>query len=55
MSENLLVKTQALNNLMTANIPPEVANAVIGLFSDPVAVTRLQQQYIEEKQQLQEF
>lgn len=54
MSENLLVKTQALNNLMTANIPPEVANAVIGLFSDPVAVTRLQQQYIEEKQQLQE-
>ena len=49
LSDNLLVKTQALNNLMTANIPPQVANAVIGLFSDPVAVTELQKKYMEEK------
>ena len=53
LSDNLLVKTQALDNLMNANIPPEVANAVIGLFSDPNAVTRLQKKYIEEKQALE--
>ena len=34
---------------MTANIPPQIANAVIGLFSDPVSVTRLQEKYLEEK------
>lgn len=49
LSDNLLVKTQALNNLMTANIPPQIANAVIGLFSDPVSVTKLQEKYLEEK------
>lgn len=49
LSDNLLVKTQALNNLMTANIPPQIANAVIGLFSDPVSVTELQKKYLEEK------
>ena len=54
LSDNLLVKTQALNNLMTANIPPQVANAVIGLFSDPVAVTQLQEQYMQEKAKLEE-
>lgn len=53
LSDNLLVKTQALNNLMTANIPPQIANAVIGLFSDPVAVTEMQKQYMEEKQSIQ--
>lgn len=53
MSENLLVKTQALMNLRDAQIPPQVANAVIGLFSDPVSVTALQEKYIEEKQQIQ--
>ena len=53
LSDNLLVKTQALDNLMNANIPPEIANAVIGLFSDPNAVTRLQKKYIEEKQRLE--
>lgn len=52
LSENLLVKTQALNNLMTANIPPEIANAVINLFSDPVAVTKLQEEYLKQKQEL---
>lgn len=50
LSDNLLTKTQALNNLMTANIPPQVANAVVNLFSDPVSVTKLQEEYIKEKQ-----
>ena len=53
LSDNLLVKTQALMNLQSANIPPQVANAVIGLFSDPVAVTKLQEAYIQQKQKLQ--
>ncbi|MBO5143019.1 MAG: phage portal protein [Clostridia bacterium] len=52
LSDNLLVKTQALINLMTANIPPEIANAVINLFSDPVAVTKLQEEYIKKKQEI---
>ena len=52
LSDNLLVKTQALINLMTANIPPEIANAVINLFSDPVAVTKLQEEYIKQQQAL---
>lgn len=54
LSDNLLVKTQALMNLATANIPPQIANAVIGLFSDPVAVTKLQEAYMEEKRKIQE-
>ena len=54
LSENLLVKTQALINLATANIPPEIANAVIGLFSDPVAVTNMQKEYLAEKQRIAE-
>jgi SPP1 family phage portal protein len=54
LSDNLLVKTQALMNLQTANIPPEIANAVIGLFSDPVAVTQLQEVYLEQKRKIQE-
>lgn len=52
LSENLLVKTQALNNLQTANIPPSVANAVVGLFSDPVSVTKLQEAYIKQRELL---
>lgn len=53
LSDNLLTKTQALINLQTANIPPQIANSVIGLFSDPVAVTTLQEAYIQQKQLLQ--
>lgn len=53
LSDNLLTKTQALINLQTANIPPQIANSVIGLFSDPVAVTTLQEAYMEQKQLLQ--
>lgn len=54
LSENLLTKTQALMNLATANIPPEIRNQVINLFSDPVAVTKLQEQYEEEKRKIQQ-
>lgn len=54
LSDNLLVKTQALINMQTANIPPQVANAVVGLFSDPVSVTKLQELYIQQKQLLQQ-
>lgn len=54
LSENLLTKTQALMNLATANIPPEIRNQVINLFSDPVAVTKLQEKYEEERRKLQE-
>ena len=54
LSENLLTKTQALINLATAQIPPEIRNAVVGLFSDPVSVTKLQEAYIEEQREIQE-
>ena len=53
LSDNLLVKTQALLNLATANIPPEIRNSVIGLFSDPVAVTRMQEKLLNEKEEIQ--
>lgn len=53
LSENLLVKTQALQNLMNANIPPEIRNQVINLFSDPANVTKLQLAYEKEKQDLE--
>lgn len=43
MSDNLLVKTQALMNLQSAKIPRKFANAIIGLFSDPNAVTQEQE------------
>ena len=54
MNDNLLVKTQALNNLMTAMIPPEIANSVIGLFSDPVSVSEAQRKYMKEREQVQQ-
>lgn len=53
LSDNLLTKTQALINLATAKIPPQIANAVIGLFSDPVAVTKMQKAYEEEQRNIQ--
>jgi len=53
MSENLLVKTQALNNLKSAFIPNEIANSVINLFSDPTAVTKMQNKLIKEKEKTQ--
>jgi len=54
LSDNLLVKTQALMNLKDCNIPPQIANAVIGLFSDPVSVTKLQEAYEAQKLLLQQ-
>ena len=39
MSDNLLVKTQALMNLYSAKIPRKFANAIVGLFNDPNAIT----------------
>lgn len=39
MSENLLVKTQALQNLYDCKIPRAFANSIINLFPDPNAVT----------------
>ena len=54
LSENLLTKTQALMNLATANIPPEIRNQVINLFSDPANVTKIQKAYEEEKRKIQE-
>ena len=53
LTENLLTKTQALLNLRSANIPPSVANAIIGLFANPVEVTRLQEIYEAEKLEIE--
>lgn len=52
LSDNLLTKTQALINLAQAQIPPEIRNTVVGLFNDPISVTRLQQAYIEEQNKI---
>jgi len=40
MSENLLVKTQALINLFQADVPREYAVPTVNLFSDPNAVVK---------------
>ena len=53
LSDNLLTKTTALLNLKSANIPPEVRNAVINLFSDPLSVTKMQEAYEEELREIQ--
>lgn len=42
-TDNLLIKTQALQNLYSCDIPRNVANAIIGLFSDPNSVSKSQQ------------
>lgn len=54
LSDNLLTKTTALLNLTTAQIPPEIRNAVVNLFSDPVGVTKLQEAYIKEQRNIQQ-
>ncbi len=53
LSDNLLTKTQALMNLQSVNMPPQVANAVVGLFSDPTSVTKLQEAYMKQRELLQ--
>ncbi len=52
LSDNLLVKTQALLSLAQAQIPPEIRNAVVNLFSDPVSVTKMQEAYIKEQEKI---
>jgi SPP1 family phage portal protein len=55
MSENLLVKTQALQNLYDCKIPRNFANSIINLFPDPNAVTIAQAEiYGEEGADLQQ-
>lgn len=57
LSDSILTKTQALMNLSTVKIPPAVANAVVNLFSDPVAVTKMQEEYVnqlDEKERMKE-
>lgn len=49
MSENLLVKTQGLMNLYSCDIPRGIANSIVNLFSDPNAVTELQNQMFGEQ------
>ena len=53
LSDNLLVKTQALLSLTEAQIPPEIRNAVVNLFSDPLSVTKMQEAYMKEQQAIQ--
>ena len=43
MSDNLLVKTQGLLNLLSADIPREYALPIINLFSDSNAVVKAMQ------------
>ena len=47
-SDNMLVKTQALMNLQSAQVAPEVAFTVIGLFSDPNEVVTQSKLYYGE-------
>ena len=44
-SDNLLVKTQSLVNLMNAQVSPKSAFSSIGLFSDPNAVVEESQNF----------
>ena len=47
-SDNLLVKTQGLMNMQTAQVPPEVAFVTCGLFSDPNDVYQRGKEYYGE-------
>ncbi len=47
-SDNIMVKTQALMNLMSAQCPPDVAFTVVGLFNDPNEVFEKAKQYYGE-------
>lgn len=54
LSDNIMTKTQSLRDLYEVKIPPEIANTVVHLFSDPVAVTNLQKDYIKELEKKEE-
>lgn len=43
MTDNMLTKTQALQNLYSCDIPRKFANSIIGLFGDPNSVTKEQE------------
>lgn len=47
-SDNLLVKTQGLMNMQSAQVPPEIAFTICGLFSDPNDVYAKAQKYYGE-------
>ena len=47
-SDNLLVKTQGLMNMMSAQVPPEVAFVTCDLFSDPNDVYQKGKDYFGE-------
>lgn len=49
MTDNILVKTQALMNLYSADIPRKFANSIIGLFGDPNAITNEQERLFGEQ------
>ena len=46
-SDNLLVKTEGLLNMKNAQVPPETAFTICGLFSDPNDVYAKAQKYYE--------
>ena len=46
-TDNLLVKTQGLQNMLEAGIHPQIAIATCGLFSDPEQVYLDSQEYLE--------
>lgn len=48
-SDNILVKTQALMNLKSAEVPPDIAFSVIGLFNDPNEVFQKAKTYFGDK------
>lgn len=47
--DNILVKTQALLNLMSAQISPDIAFTVVGLFNDPNEVFEKAKDYYGEE------
>lgn len=53
MSDNLLVKTQALQTLYQCDIPRKFANSIVNLFGDPNAVTKEQEILFGEQQSQQ--
>lgn len=53
-SDNLLVKTQALQTLMSAGTAPRPAYSVVGLWSDPMEVVEESEKYQEEKTKKQQ-
>lgn len=49
MTDNILIKTQALQNLYSCDIPRKFANSIIGLFGDANSVTKEQERLFGEQ------